>query len=182
MSDRQSATANPGDGPSLNDQPFVSSGPPRELPAGKAFKADPDTWYHLKVHFKDRHGKFVDSFLYPLGQNPSTSFWDYMAFNSPDGLQPAKFKLHQRPDGWADWEMDDGNYLSIKATGWFYRASHYRTGCLVVDGMLYNNYWSGPAGYAYRDVLVPAAYYVGMDLPVFTCELVPVSVPASVPA
>jgi hypothetical protein len=87
--------------------------------------------------------------------------------------EPAKFKLHPRDDGWADWEIDDGNYLSVKATGWVYRSSAYRTGWHVIDGKLYNNYWDGPVGYQYRYLNVTTAYYMGMDLPEFTCELVP---------
>jgi hypothetical protein len=102
-----------------------------------------------------------------------------MAFNSPDGLDPAKFQLHPRNDGsgWAEWEINDGNRLSVKATGWLYRSSEYPLGWQVIDNKLYTDYWPGPAGYAYRSTLVTPAYYMGMDLPVFTCELVPTSPP-----
>jgi hypothetical protein len=160
--------------PDANDQPFVPSGQPNQLP-GEVFKADANTWYHLAVHYTDRSGKPASSYIYPLGQNPATSFWDYMAFNSPDGLKPAKFKIHPpKANGFSEWELDDGNFLCLKATGYMYRASAYRVGWALSKGHLYTDYrWDGPTGYKYDDVLVPSAYYIGMDLPAFTCELVP---------
>lgn len=160
-------------GPSPNDQPFVPSGKSNELP-GEIFKADPNIWHHLAVHYDDTTGKPASSYVYPVGANPSTSFWDYMAFNSPDGLNPAKFKIHPpKPNGFSEWEIHDGNYLCLKTTGWVYRASLYRIGWAIFEGNLYNDYKGGPTGYQYDDILVPAAYYMGTDLPRFTCELVP---------
>lgn len=159
--------------PAKDDSPFIPTGKPNQLPAGEAFKADPNVWYQLKVLYTDRNGKSASSFIYPLGKNPATSFWDYMAFNSPDGLPPAKFKVHPPKDnGFSEWELDDGNYLCLKATGWVYRASLYRIGWAVLDGHLFNDYWGGPTGYQYDDVLVPKAYYIGMKLPVFICKLI----------
>lgn len=159
--------------PGANDKPFVPGDKPNQLP-GAAYKADAKTWYNLAVHYIDTKGNRASSFVYPLGNNPSTSFWDYMAFNSPDGLKPAKFKIHPpKANGFSEWELEDGNYLCLKATGWVYRASVYRIGWAIFDNHLYNDSWGGPTGYKYDDVLVPSAYYMGMDLPSFTCELVP---------
>jgi hypothetical protein len=170
MSERQSPSA----GPSSNDQPFVPSGMPNKLPAGAVFKPAANTWYNLRVTYTDTSRNTVNGYLYPLGANPSTMFWDYMAFISLDGLPPAKFMLHELEDGWAEWELDNGDYLSVKATGYVYRASAYRIGWQVIDSKLYNNYWPGPAGYKWdSSTFVPGDYYVGMELPVFTCELVP---------
>jgi hypothetical protein len=33
-----------------------------------------------------------------------------------------KFKLHPRGDGFDDWEIDDGYWLSMRASGWAYRS------------------------------------------------------------
>ena len=159
--------------PAANDQPFIPSGQPNQLP-GEAFKADSNIWYHLSVNYIDIKGNPASSFFYPLGANPSTSFWDYMAFNSPDGLKPAKFKVHPpKANGFSEWEIDDGNYMCLKATGYVYRASAYRIGWAIFKDNLYSDYWGGPTGYKYDDKAVPAAYYIGMDLPKFTCKLIP---------
>ena len=159
--------------PDANVQPFIPGDKSNQLP-GAAFKADPKIWYHLAVYYTDTKGNRVSSSMYPLGRNPSTSFWNYMAFNSPDGLKPAKFKIHPpKPNGFSEWEIDDGNYLCLSSTGWVYRASVSPKGWAIFENHLYNDSWGGPTGYKYDDVLVPAAYYIGMDLPLFTCELVP---------
>jgi hypothetical protein len=160
-----------------NQDPFVPKGSPNELPSGEVFKADPDTWYNLVVHYTDQNGQPADGYLGPVGYNAATSYWDYMQVSG----DASKFKLHPRADGWADWEIDDGNYLSLKLTGWAYRASDsdYRIGWQIVDGKLYNAYWSSdwnsyPAGCEYNTFLVSTAYYVGVKLEnAFTCELVP---------
>ncbi|WP_158945996.1 hypothetical protein [Granulicella sp. S190] len=163
-------------GPSLDDQPFVPSGTPNQVPS-EVFEADANVWYHLAVNYVDKEGKPASSFFYPLAANASTSFWDYMAFNSTSGLKPSKFKVHPAKGGYSEWEIDDGNYLCLKATGWAYRSSEYRIGWAIVNGHLYSNYWRGPVGYRYDGdsiiAPVPRAYYIGMDLPAFTCELVP---------
>jgi hypothetical protein len=161
--------------PSLHEPHFVPSGPPQPLMAGEAFVAAPDTWYNLLVTYKDRRGNKTEGLMYPLGSNPSTSFYEYMVLgSSPDGLPPMKVKLHP-PDanGWSTWEMHDGNYLSLKATGWLYRSSHYPIGFRIVDGRLYNAYWGGPAGSTWRDAFVPSACYTGQGLDEFTCKLIP---------
>ncbi len=97
----------------------------------------------------------------------------------------SKFKLHPREEGFDDWEIDDGYWLSIRATGWAYR-SYYaqRVGWKIIDGKLYNNYWwmrmgRLPAGCQWGEGLFTSkGYYVGMDLgddKVLTnCELVQV--------
>lgn len=159
-----------------DDQPFVPTGEPNPLPAGAAFEADPNIWYHLQVHYKDKKGNPVVGLMYPQGKNPSTSFWDYQVLGgSADGLPPTKIKVHP-PDqnGWSHWELNDGNWLSIKATGWIYRSSAYPIGWKLIENNLYNTYWAGEAGSQWRDSFgETSGYYMGMDLPVFTCELIP---------
>src|SRR3954447_8231190 len=165
---------------SADDQPFVPTDEPRPLPAGEAFNADPNTWYHLRVHYKDDNGNPAVGLMYPLGTNPSRSFWDYQVLGSGDGSSgPTKIKVHPPdPTGWSRWELDDGNWLSIKATGWIYRSSAYPIGWQIMkdaegNSRLYNNYWAGEAGYDWRGGAVPDACYMGMKLSLFTCELVP---------
>ena len=140
--------------------------------------ATPETWYNLKVTYKDENGKLTPGLLGPVGTNASTSFWDYMRV---DGAA-SKFKLHPTKDGWAYWEINDGNWLSLKATGWAYRSLEAnRVEWKIVDGKLYNNYWSAdwqkyPLGAERQRILVSDAYYAGVGLSsdkVFTCELVP---------
>lgn len=163
--------ANPQKPLSADDRPFAATGKPNPLPEGKVFKADPNTWYNLKVQFTDETGSPAVGYFAKIGDNPSTSFWDYICLGAGAGC---KFKVHQ-PDaiGWSNWEIDDGNWLSVKATGWVYRSSAYAIGWQIVGNNLYNSYWSGIVGYEHRRILVSEAYYVGMDLPPFTCELVP---------
>jgi hypothetical protein len=140
--------------------------------------SEPGVWYNLRVTYKDEDGNTRTGYLGPVGQNAATSFWDYMRV---DGGQ-SKFKLHQTEDGWAYWEIDDGNWLSLKATGWAYRSlESNRIEWKIVDGKLYNRYWasdwqSHPLGAARSSFLVSDAYYAGVDLgddKVLTdCELV----------
>jgi hypothetical protein len=171
MTEPQSPSA----APSPDDQAFVPSSEPNPVPAGVAFKADPDKWYYLRITYQDDTGKTVTGRAYKIGPNPSTSFWDYMAVSQYDS-EGAKFKLHQLhpyKDGWDKWEIDDGNWLSVKATGWIYRSSEYPLGWKIVDGKLYNTYWSGAAGCQHNRFFVSDAYYMGQGLlPEFTCELV----------
>ncbi|MEJ7740310.1 MAG: hypothetical protein WKF97_23050 [Chitinophagaceae bacterium] len=136
-----------------------------------------NTWYNLRVTYKDEDGKTLTRFMGPIADKASTSFWDYMQI----GGAQSKFKLHPTKDGWAYWEIDDGNWLSLKSTGWAYRSlESNRIEWKIVDGKLYNSYWSSdwqrhPLGTERRRILVPDAYYVGVDLSnnnVFTCELV----------
>lgn len=136
-----------------------------------------ETWYNVKVSYKDESGNSKTGYLGPIGSNASTSFWDYVRV---DGGQ-SKFKLHPTQDGWAYWEINDGNWLSLKATGWVYRSLEAnRVEWKIVDGKLYNNYWSAdwqkyPLGAERQRILVPDAYYAAVGLSAnktFTCELV----------
>lgn len=155
---------------SADDKPFEPSGEPIQDPAGTLFKADAGTWYNLRVHYKDYDGNQTTGLMYPLAGNPSTTYWDYLTIGfSPMNMPACKIQVQQG----VYWLLDDGNYLSLKATGWFYRSSAYPLPCVLIDGYLYNRYWDGKAGYSYRSGLEPNAYYMGMGLPPFTCELVP---------
>jgi hypothetical protein len=167
-----------GTGPSLDDQPFVPSDTPNPLPAGEPFKTDPDKWYFLKVDYVDDKGKSVTGYAYPIGQNPSTSFWDYVMLQAgPPEKNALKFKLVPLDDqGWQRWEIRDDAYnsnyhLSCKATGWLYRSPMYDVRFRIVGGKLYCSYWNGPVGSTYRSFLVSPGQYTGMSLPGFTCEL-----------
>ncbi len=169
MSDQQRS-------PSADDKAFEPSGAPNALPAGEAFKAEAGTWYNLRVHYQDRQGNPTTGLMYPLAPNPATSFYEYMCLGfSPMGLPPAKFKVETMGGSpvWDKWTLDDGNVVSLKATGWVYRSSAYPIGWKIVGNRLYNSYWHGPVGFAWRSTLVPDACYMGMDLTDFTCELVP---------
>lgn len=167
-----------GIGPSSNDQPFVTSGQPGQLPAGKALETAPEKWYYLKANFVDDHGKAVTGYAYPVGQNAATSFWDYVVLSAGGpGKSALKFKL-DAPDsqGWQKWSIhdDDSNsnyHLSCKATGWLYRASEYDVKFRIIGGKLYCNYWKGAVGSTYRSFLVSSGQYTGMDLPEFACQL-----------
>jgi hypothetical protein len=77
------------------------------------------------------------------------------------------------PDGWEKWTLDNGNVLSLKATGWVYRSSEYPIGWKIVDNQLFNSYWGGAVGSEWRQAFVPDCIYMGNGLPPFTCELVP---------
>lgn len=153
--------------------PFVPSGEPRPFPAGKVFKVEADTWYNLQATYKDNDGNTVTELMYPVSTNAATTYWDYQTLGfSPMGAPPTKFKM------WGDsapyqWLLDNGDFLSIKDSGWIYRSSAYPLKWQIVDGYLYNNYWQGQAGYEYEDGMEAGAYYMGMGLTPFTCELVP---------
>ena len=167
-------------GPSEDDAPFVPSGAPMPLPAGSAVATDPAVWYHLKATWTDDRGRTATGYAYPIGENASSSFWDYVClFAGPARAGALRFKLSEPDDeGWSRWDIhddaaNDGYHLSCKATGWLYRASAYDVRFRIVDGHLYCNYWSGPVGSDYRSFLISAGQYAGMDLPPFTCELEP---------
>jgi hypothetical protein len=167
-------------GPSLDDQPLVPSGKPNEMPAGVLFKTEPNKWYLLKAHYTDKNGKPASGYAFPLGSSPPLSFWDYVVFgSSPDGCEPLQFQPvpdNNDPKAWEFWRIRDnkcnaGYHMDCKATGWLYRGSNYDTKFRIVDGKLYCSYWGGPAGSQFRAGLVPDGQYLGMGLPVFTCEL-----------
>lgn len=158
---------------SADDGPFVPTGEPKPFPAGEVFKAEADTWYNLLVHYKDwDSGNPISGLMYPMAPNAWHPYWDYMTLGSSQGgSPPAKFKLWGTRAPY-QWVLDDGNFLSVKATGWVYKSSAYPLFWEIVDNSLYNSYWDGPVGYSFRSGLEPNAYYMGMVMPSFTCELV----------
>lgn len=168
----------PGTGPSTDDHPIVINNKTNPLPAGKTTETDSEKWHYLKVNFIDDRGKPVTGYAYPVGENASTSFWDYVVLSAGNsGNGALKFKAVTLDDqGWQKWIIKDDvsnsdYHLSCKATGWLYRASVYDVRFRIVDGKLYCNYWSGPVGSVYRSFLVSSGQYTGMELPAFTCEL-----------
>jgi len=158
--------------PSVDDQPFVASSAARSLPEGSQnIPAGKPFW--LKVNFTNERGQPASGYAAKVGQNAAESFWDYMCIREgAPGGSAAKFQVDGETDGWPNWKIDDGNYLSVKATGWLYRSSAYPIGWVVANGQLMNTYWGGPVGFSYRSFLVSTAYYLGMDLPVVSVEVV----------
>jgi hypothetical protein len=170
------------DGPSLDDQPLVPTGAAFSRPAGEASVTPAVALYRLKAWWTNDKGKTVDGYAYPVGQNATQSFWDYVIFNEgPAGGSALQFYLGPPDkDGWARWNIRDdsansGYHLDCKATGWLYRASLYDTKFQIINTQLHCSYWSGPAGSDYRSTLVSPGRYLGMGLSnVFTCSLEPV--------
>jgi len=161
--------------PSIDDVGVVPSAEPLPLVLGEVFKADPNLWYNLRVTYTLRgdDNKKATGFLTPLAQNAATSFYEYMVLDS--GWPATKFKiLKPDPIGWSIWELENGEFLSLKATGWLYRSSAYPLGFQIVDNRLYNNYRGGTAGSAWKNGLVPSQYYTGVGCDEFICELVPI--------
>jgi len=155
----------------VNDGPFVASTAARALPEGAQVIPAGKSFY-LKINFTDEQGRPATGYAAKVGQNAAESFWDYMCIRSgPRGGSAAKFQVDGETDGWPNWKIDDGNYLSVKATGWLYRSSAYPIGWVVANGQLINTYWGGPTGYSYRSFLVSTAYYLGMGLPPITVEI-----------
>ncbi|EWC63956.1 hypothetical protein UO65_0667 [Actinokineospora spheciospongiae] len=152
--------------PSADDQPFVPKGPPLTLP-GEAAAVSPDTWYRCKADFLSNNGKtMIPGYLGPRSDWPSNvAFADYIVMYE-DIDSACQFQLQEVDEqGWARWLIKkDGYHLDLKSTGWFYRASYYTTRFAVVDGMLLNDYWGGPACADFRGGVVPDGYYVGQDL------------------
>ena len=114
-----------------------------------------------------------------MGPNATQSSWDYTVMRD-DVAAACQFQWQDVDERrWAKWLVkDDRNHLCLKATGWYYRASAYTARFAVVNGLLHNDYWTGPAGAVYRSLLVSSGYYVGQDLgdeaTLRNCELVPV--------
>ncbi len=173
--------------PSENDQPLVPQGEPRPLPAGTVTTADPNTWYNLRAYYRYENGQDAVGYFAPLSGDPVNSFWDYVVMRD-DVNAACQFKLVDTDSrGWSKWLIKaDGNYLCLKATGWYYRASAYTARFAIINGQLHNDYWDGPAGSVYRSFLVSNGYYVGQDLgdraTLRQCELVPVTVGANTSA
>lgn len=166
-------------GPSVDDQPIAISGNPLTPPDGIVVDLDTTQWYRLKAKFVDDHGNVVSGYAYPVGTNPSDSFWDYISMVAGPAYQGAlKFKVEQPDDqGWSRWTIHDdsrneGYYMSCKATGWLYRATGYDVKFKIVGDQLFCNYWGGPVGSIFRSFLVSAGNYLGMGLPPLTaCEM-----------
>jgi hypothetical protein len=165
------------------------TGASQPLPVGEVFKADADTWYHLQVNYTDQDGKAQQGFLGPVDPSEDPNRW--ATANWPEmlvgGQYTSKFSLQKRSDGWYNWKIDDGYYLSVhEYTERFFFRDDYdssdddnNVGWAIIDGKLQNNYYvNKPAGceyWSFGDV-VPG-YYVGCELKngnAFTCKLVPV--------
>lgn len=153
----------------------------REQLPGGGLGSSPSTWYYLKVNYRNRDGGTSVGYLAPIGENATTAFYDYMKVTDYKAYA-SKFKLHDAGNGWKYWEVDDGNWLSLRFNGWAYRSTEgNRVGWKIVNNKLYTNYsrWQDyPMGAQWRDdlLLIPFAYYVGANLGddyVMTCELVP---------
>src|SRR5215210_5535846 len=87
-------------------------------PFGGVGGSEPSIWYNLRVTYKDEDGATKTRFMGPIDSSASNPFYAYMQIS----WTRSKFKLHPTPYGWAYWEIDDGNWLSLKATGWAYRS------------------------------------------------------------
>lgn len=97
-----------------DDKPLATSGAPRPLAAGAVVKLDPKTWYYCKIGYKDDNGESRVGYLDYVGDNAAESFWDYICVNSNPRK---KFRPNLGAGGWAQWECDDGNYLTLRTTG-----------------------------------------------------------------
>ena len=152
---------------------------------------EPSVWYHLQVNYTDKDGNARQGYLGPVDPSSDPNWWATRNWAEMlvGGTFRSKFKLHPRSDGWDEWEIDDGYYLSVHGYGekFFFRDDYYpedpingdiNVGWSIINGKLYNNYYvNKPAGCEYWSFgdTVPG-YYVGCDLNndnVFTCELVP---------
>jgi hypothetical protein len=109
--------------PSADDKPIVASDKPSLLPAGTIKETDPNSWYYLKVNYTDQNGYAQTGYAYPVANNASTSFWDYVIFVA-GGPQEYALRFQPRPadGGWQYWAIHDdvnnSNYhLDCKATG-----------------------------------------------------------------
>lgn len=171
---------------SATQDPLASKGARKEIPVGEVFKADPNIWYRLKIKYIDQDKNPQEGYLGPVDPSSDPNRW--ATANWPEmlvgGPFTSKFKLHPRSDGWYDWEIDDGYYLSVhEYTERFFFRDYYdssdddnNVGWLIIDNKLHNNYYvSKPAGCEYWHIgdVVPG-YYAGCELEngnVFTCEL-----------
>jgi hypothetical protein len=151
---------------------------PTPAPPGGGLGGTPDQWYVLKVTNTNPKTPNTVGYLAGISSEPSFSFYDYMQISAAGW----KFKVHPGTNGFNYWEMNDGNYLSLKYDGWAYRSyEKNKVGWKIVDGKLYTDYarWKDyPLGAEYRwDLdIIPAAYYVGVNLAnnnVFNCEMTP---------
>ena len=65
MSETETLATNSANGPSLDDAPFVPSGPPLPRPAGEVFKTNAVSLYRLKANWIDRSGRPLLGMLTP---------------------------------------------------------------------------------------------------------------------
>src|SRR4051812_411589 len=95
--------------------PSVPKSARSQLPVGEVFKAAPDTWYKLKVNYTDSNGASQEGYLGPVDPTADPNRWATASWPEMlvGGGYTSKFKLHPRTDGWYDWEIDDGYYLSV---------------------------------------------------------------------
>ncbi len=154
-----------------------------QVPGG-GLGSTPDTWYRLKVTYRNENNARMPGYMGPVAENfDGRLFWDYMKIDNDHGWA-SKFRLHPTTDGWAYWEIDDGYWLSLRATGWAYRSYEgNRVEWKIVDGKLYTKYWKSdwqnyPLGCELRGFLgEEEVYFVGVDLGdanvLTNCELVP---------
>ena len=164
-------------------------------PPGGGVGGTPDQWYYLQADYVDRHHQ---TWSHPydiystgyLGPTKTILYPDYVEIG---GDYTDKYKLHPAGDGWAYWETTDGHWLSITGSGWLYNNSDStkKVAWKIVDGKLYNLYWSKenwkdyPAG-ARRDLSIydpvygttEYNYFVGVGLDekytLTNCKLIPV--------
>jgi hypothetical protein len=101
--------------PSKDDKPFEPKGGP--LPPRSGSQALPENkWYYLKLQYVDDNGKVQDSFAYFVGNQASWSFWDYISATPSNG-DKAKFKNVSSDGNRMQLQLQDGNYLSCRASG-----------------------------------------------------------------
>ncbi len=57
---------------------------------GGGLGSTPDTWYNLKVTYRDKDGKISEGFLGRIDRKQSTAYWEYMKIGDK-----SKFKVQQ---------------------------------------------------------------------------------------
>lgn len=166
--------------PSADDKSIALSGKKAlAVPAGKVIETDPNSWYYLKVNYKDRKGNQTTGYAFTQAYQ-TIAFGDYITLYGGPTNGTTQFSPQPADDGWQYWKIKDnkyysGTHLDCKATGFLYQGSGYNTWFKIVDGKLYCSYWSGAAGNDYYSFMVPSEEYLGMGFAnVFTCELVKV--------
>ena len=140
----------------------------KNTPTGGGLGGTQDTWYRLKVTYKDENNVAHTAYLGAAGGSYGETDWDNMVMGGYD----RKFKLYPAGDGYDYWEISDGYWLSMRLSGWAYRSFYgQRIGWKIVDGKLYNSYWypenwqDHPMGADWREgVFTSKGYYMGVDL------------------
>jgi len=98
-----------------------------------------DQWYQLKFRYNNIEKGQKDG---RMGRILYAQQWtNYMEV---DGGEEITLKLHPAGDGWSYWQTGEGNWVSLTATGWVYNYSDStkKIAWKIVDGKLYNLYWS----------------------------------------